>query len=473
MASPLQSRLQETISLVKKGVDNNDDSYLYRALRRTAWIRKQPIGDVKACFKGLLHLTAPVVAQSVDELFPVDSMEVDAAAAAVPEEEKKSEEMYPEVELYLHHTAVHIARSRKTCGNDALFKSARLMMDRAKDQERRTMNVLRGRAWHSFSVIFESINKGLSDEVRQEILAAHRSACLHLDEVGQAVTINLILRDLVSRNLISEAVKFASKARFPDRASNNMQVRHLYYMGRVEALQLEYGKSLNLIQQAIRKTPTTCGKGFRLKLHALGTVVTLLTGETPERAWYSDPELGDALLPYFDLVNAVRVGNVHAFEQCIRMYHARFEKDRNFSLVQRLHSSVIKTGLKAIGAAYSRISFTDIARKLELETEDSSPAEAAFYLCAKAIRDGVLDASIDSDGAWMSSSDQVDIYSSTSDPQKAYQRRINFLTQVHNDAVKSLRYPPDAHKTTNRPAPTEREEADIEDIDENLAADED
>lgn len=129
--------------------------------------------------------------------------------------------------------------------------------------------------------------------------------------------------------------------------------------------------------------------------------------------------------------------------------------------------------MKAIGAAYSRISFTDIARKLELETEDSSPAEAAFYLCAKAIRDGVLDASIDSDGAWMSSSDQVDIYSSTSDPQKAYQRRINFLTQVHNDAVKSLRYPPDAHKTTNRPAPTEREEADIEDIDENLAADED
>jgi len=276
----------------------------------------------------------------------------------------------------------------------------------------------------------------------------------------------------VSRNLIAEAAIFASKAKFPDRASNNMSVRHLFYMSRVEALQLEYGKSLSLVQQAIRKTPTTCGKGFRLKLHQLATVVTLLTGETPERAWFSDKELGDALIPYFDLVKAVRVGQINAFEQCVQIHRKSYEKDHTLSLVQRLHSSVIKTGLKAIGAAYSRITFTDVASKLELEGEDNNP-QVALYLCAKAIRDGVLEATVDSDHGHLCSQERVDIYSSTSDPQRAYQRRINFLLQVHNDAVKGLRYPPEAHKTTNRPTPSsELEEAGLEDLEDNLGDDE-
>lgn len=379
------------------------------------------------------------------------------------------------MELYLHHTAIHIAKTYKTCSAGTLMQSAKAMIGRArKFDSRRTLDILKARAWHTFAMTFELANGKLDDACRDEILQAHRLACLRLDEVGQAVTINLILRDLVARNLVSEAAKFASKAHFPDRVSNNQQVRHLYYMGRVEALQLEYGKSLSLIQQAIRKTPTTCGRGFRLKLYELATVVTLLTGETPERGWFSDKELGEALLPYFDLVKAVRVGHVHAFETCIKAHALRYEKDNTLTLVQRLHSSVIKTGLRDIGAAYSRISFSDIAAKLELEGEDAN-AQTAFYLCAKAIRDGVLDATIDSDGGWLMSSDQVDIYSSTSDPQRAYQRRINFLLQVHNDAVKSLRFPPDAHKTQNRPATSaERsEDAELEDLDDNLAGDED
>lgn len=347
------------------------------------------------------------------------------------------------------------------------------MIHNAKKYERRTMDVLRAKAWHAFSMVIEAANGGRLDEtVRNEILAAHRNACLRLDEPGQAVTINLIMRDLVNGNLIQEAAVFAAKAKFPDRASNNMQVRHLYYMGRVEALQLEYGKALSLVQNAIRKTPTSCGKGFRLKLYQLATVVTLLTGETPERAWFSDRELGEALTPYFDLVKAVRVGHVHAFEQCVMTHKKAYERDRTLTLVQRLHSSVIKTGLKSIGAAYSKISFTDVAAKLELEGEDNT-SQAALYLCAKAIRDGVLDASIDSDRNVLVSQEQLDIYSSTSDPQKAFQRRINFLLQVHNDAVKALRYPPNAHKPVNKPQSTsEDREADLDDLEDALGDDE-
>lgn len=41
-----------------------------------------------------------------------------------------------------------------------------------------------------------------------------------------------------------------------------------------------------------------------------------------------------------------------------------YARDGTLSLVNRLHSSVIKTGLKAMNASYSRISFKDAAAKL-------------------------------------------------------------------------------------------------------------
>lgn len=50
---------------------------------------------------------------------------------------------------------------------------------------------------------------------------------------------------------------------------------------------------------------------------------------------------------------------------------------------------MIKTGVRMINLSYSRISLSDIAQKLQLD----SP-EDAEYIVAKAIRDNVIDASI-------------------------------------------------------------------------------
>lgn len=41
-------------------------------------------------------------------------------------------------------------------------------------------------------------------------------------------------------------------------------MRYLYYMGRVEAIQLQYGKALALLQSAIRKAPAVTGLGGSL-----------------------------------------------------------------------------------------------------------------------------------------------------------------------------------------------------------------
>ena len=51
---------------------------------------------------------------------------------------------------------------------------------------------------------------------------------------------------------------------------------------------------------------------------------------------------------------------------------------------------MIKAGLRKINVAYARISIADICEKLKLE--DKQDAE---YIVAKAIRDGVIDATLD------------------------------------------------------------------------------
>jgi hypothetical protein len=62
------------------------------------------------------------------------------------------------------------------------------------------------------------------------------------------------------------------------------------------------------------------------------------------------------------------------------------------------------TGLRKINISYSRISFEDITKKLALDN-----AQDAEFICAKAIRDGVIDATIDHAKGWMQSKEITDV----------------------------------------------------------------
>ena len=55
------------------------------------------------------------------------------------------------------------------------------------------------------------------------------------------------------------------------------------------------------------QAPSNTGLGFRVAVHKLATVVQLLTGETPERAWFSDAAMGAALV-----VGFLKVGSKEA-----------------------------------------------------------------------------------------------------------------------------------------------------------------
>jgi 26S proteasome regulatory subunit N3 len=59
--------------------------------------------------------------------------------------------------------------------------------------------------------------------------------------------------------------------------------------------------------------------------------------------------------------------------------------------------------------------------------------------------DGVIEASLDHEAGCLVSNEVADLYL-TDEPQRAFHRRIVFCLDVHNDAVRSMRYPPADYK---------------------------
>jgi 26S proteasome regulatory subunit N3 len=93
------------------------------------------------------------------------------------------------------------------------------------------------------------------------------------------------------------------------------------------------------------------------------------------------------------------------FKQLLQKYSSLFQADKVLSLVHRLQHTVIKFGLKKINISYSKISLSDVKTKLSLES-----VEETEQIVAKAIRDGVIDASIDHDNQCMLSLPLIDVY---------------------------------------------------------------
>ena len=91
-------------------------------------------------------------------------------------------------------------------------------------------------------------------------------------------------------------------------------------------------------------------------------------------------------------MHSVKQGEMEKFNGLVQRYAAMFKADKVLSLVHRLKHTVIKFGLKKINISYSKISLADVAAKLNLES-----VEETEQIVAKAIRDGVIDATINHD----------------------------------------------------------------------------
>lgn len=304
-------------------------------------------------------------------------------------------------------------------------------------QNRRTLDILAARCYFYHARCYELVNQ--LNQVKGFFHSRLRTATLRNDYEGQAVLLNCLLRLYLHYNLYEQADKLVSKSNFPEVASNNEWARFLYYIGRIKAIQLEYSEAHKSLLQALRKAPQHTAVGFKQTVQKLAITVELLLGDIPERALFRQPMMRRTLTPYFQLTQAVRTGNLQRFTEVLENFGAKFQADHTYTLIIRLRHNVIKTGIRMISLSYSRIYLNDVAQKLMLDSR-----EDAEYIAAKAIRDGVIEATIDHEKGFMQSKETTDVYC-TSEPQSAFHQRIAFCLGIHNQSVKAMRFPPKSY----------------------------
>ncbi|XP_032890956.1 26S proteasome non-ATPase regulatory subunit 3 isoform X1 [Amblyraja radiata] len=367
-------------------------------------------------------------------------------AASVP--------LLPEADAYLQLLLIIYLTNNKRY-TDAQ-KSSDDLMQKIAAQNRRALDLVAAKCYYYHARVYEFLNK--LDAVRSFLHSRLRTATLRHDHDGQATLLNLLLRNYLVYNLYDQAEKLVSKSIFPELANNNEWARYLYYTGRIKAIQLEYSEARRTLTNALRKAPQHTAVGFKQTVHKLLIVVELLLGEIPDRLQFRQPSLKRSLMPYFLLTQAVRTGNLAKFNQVLEQFGEKFQTDGTYTLIIRLRHNVIKTGVRMISLSYSRISLNDIAQKLQLD----SPEDAEFIV-AKAIRDGVIEASINHERGYVQSKETIDIYG-TREPQLAFHQRISFCLDIHNMSVKAMRFPPKSYNKDLESAEErrEREQQDLE-----------
>ncbi|RHZ70257.1 hypothetical protein Glove_273g12 [Diversispora epigaea] len=433
-ATLVLSDLKQNFTLLERAVSTIESRFTTRVLRTTASIRKR--------------LTADVLAQAIKEVYPKDSidksrlldflgkdsgvmdLDLDDAAKDIPP-------ILPEIDLYLHLLTMIYLLDKQDF--DKGIELSNETITKVQSLNRRTLDQLSARTYFYYARFYELT--GNLAEIRPTLLAAQRTATLRHDDDTQATLLNLLLRNYFHYNLYDQADKLVSKTTFPETAGNNQQARYMYYLGRIKAIQLDYTVSHTHLLQAIRKaSQNVTTAGFQQAVYKLSIIVQLLMGEIPERSIFRQPVLRKPLVPYLHIVQAVRIGDLSKFQETLAKYGEVFRADKTFTLIIRLRHNVIKTGIRMISLSYSRISLRDICLKLHLDSE-----EDAEYIVTKAIRDGVIDATIDHEKGFMKSKEIVDIYS-TNEPQYALNQRITFCSNLHNESVKAMRFPLNAHR---------------------------
>ncbi|VAI20584.1 unnamed protein product [Triticum turgidum subsp. durum] len=436
--APAPAHLKEIASVVEAGSLTKEVRRISRAVRLTVALRRRLAAPDVAAF---LAFALPASSEAFTRLSPLlpkedgSEMDVDAAAPAAQVSIKHG---LPEIEIYCYLLVLIFLIDHKKY--DEAKACANSSIARLKNLNRRTVDVLASRLYSYYSYVHELTNS--LAEIRGTLLGLHRMATLHHDELGQETLLNLLLRNYLHYNLYDQAEKLRSKAPRFEAHSNQQFCRYLFYLGKIRTIQLEYTDAKESLLQAARKAPTAA-RGFRIQCNKWAILVRLLLGEIPERTVFMQKGMKAALTPYFELTNAVRVGDLEVFRAVAEKFGSIFSADRTSNLIVRLRHNVIRTGLRNISISYSRISLADIAKKLRLDTKTA--VADAESIVAKAIRDGAIDATIDHANGWVVSKETGDVYS-TNEPQAAFNSRIAFCLNMHNEAVKALRFPPNSHK---------------------------
>ncbi|RDB29918.1 putative 26S proteasome regulatory subunit rpn3 [Hypsizygus marmoreus] len=434
------AEIKSNIALIERAVATLEPRFTHRVLRTLAGLRKRTDATVlRTAIEEVYTKDTPekkTLLSWIPEVSAADqAMEVDTAAT--PAKPTTVSEPVPEGEIYLRLLILHYLETSPATYAKALAL-AQETIEKMQALNRRSMDPIAAKIWFAVERAFE-LGGELAD-ARPLFLAAQRTASLRHDDETQASLINRLLRNYLHYNLYDQADKLVSKTTFPTSAGNPQFARYHYYLGRIKAVQLNYSEAHTNLQQAIRRAPQPkTAPGFYQAVHKIFIVVELLMGEIPERSLFRHPVLEKALVAYFDIVKAVRTGSLSQFQTTLSKHSAQFEADKTYTLIVRLRQNVIKTGIRRLSLSYSRISLRDICLKLHLDSE-----EDAEYIVGKAIRDGVIEGRIVHEKGWMECATQKDGYGP--EVSDVFARRIGFCLELHNESVKAMRYPLNAHR---------------------------
>jgi len=429
--------VKEQLKQIDKSVVNKEPRYVSRVLRSLTSTRKKL--NQAILLKLVSNYVQAETKLALADCFTSDSMETTTGGEEKEKEKEKSTsavkklfaQSLPEIDTYIHLlTTIYLIDTKSydkavTC-SDALVK-------KLATHNRRTLDPLAAVCYFYYSRAYELVDR--LKEIRSFLHVRLRTSTLRHDADGQVMLLNLLLRNYIQFNLYDQADKLVSKSVFPESASNNDWARYLYYLGLIKAIQLDYSEAHKNLMNATRKAPQHVAVGFKQHVHRLAVVVQLLLGEIPDRKTFREPMLKKTLVPYYQLTQAVRTGNLNLFNQVVEQHKEKFRLEKTYTLIIRLRHNVIKTGIRMISLSYSRISLYDIAVKLGLDSADD-----AEFIVSKAIRDGVIDATIDHEQKCVQSKENVDVYS-TVEPQQAFHQRISFSLDIYNQSVKAMRYP--------------------------------
>ncbi|KAG5250291.1 26S proteasome regulatory family protein [Salix suchowensis] len=437
--------LMDIASLIETGSCKKEVRHIARAVRLTNSLKKKlaepnllsAFLDFALSPRSELHnrLSGLLYHQGYDL-----EMEADSATSA------QAKRISRELEIYCYFLMLLFLIDQNRYSEAKAFSSAAVA--RVKNLSRgacATAGVLASRVYFYYSYVHEILDE--LAEIRcnfnttvlyLNLLHLLTFSTLHHDDLGQETLLNLLLRNYLHYNFYDQAEKLRSKALRFQSHTIQQDCRYLFYLGKIQTIQLKYNDARESLLHAARKAPVAA-HGFRVLCNKWAVLVHLLLGEIPERTIFTQSVMERDLRPYFMLTNAVRTGDLELFRNVAEDFFPFFSSDKTYNLIMRLRHIVVRTGLRRISMSYSRISLADVAEKLKLDS--ANPVEDVESIAAKAIRDGAIHAILDHANGWLVSKDTGDIYS-TAKPLAVFSSRIASCLNLHNEAVKALRFPP-------------------------------
>ncbi|KAH9478555.1 putative 26S proteasome non-ATPase regulatory subunit 3 [Psilocybe cubensis] len=422
------AEIKSNVALIDRAVTTLEPRFTHRVLRTLTALRKRIDASILRNAVESIYSKGwiPAASDSEDQ-----SMDVDAPS------KPSLTDVVPEVEMYLRLLILYQLLKDEDNHATAL-DLANETVKKMQDLNRRSMDAIAAKVWMAVDRAYSA--NDLLPEARPLFLAAQRTASLRNDDEANAVLLNCLLNNYLSFDQPFPAQQLVSKATFPPSASNGQLARYHFYLGRIRAIQLNYTDAHTNLQQAIRRAPPAkTAPGFYQAIHKFFVIVELLMGDIPDRSIFRHEVLKKPLNAYFETVKAVRSGSLARFEETFNKHIYQFKEDNVFKLVLRLRQNVIKTGLRRLSLSYSRISLKDICVKLNLDSEEN-----AEYVVTKAIRDGVIEGKMVHEQGWMECGSQKNGYGP--EVSEVFGRRIAFCLDLHNQSVKAMRYPLNAHR---------------------------